>query len=184
MPTRSEPERSGFLRLPPHSRFLTGAKALGVNVVALSKRPAGDSIKLKPIRIGLYDQYGGLMPAGWTRWLFEQYEFPFKVVYPQDLDAGDLAKNFDTIVFTDGAIRVPGTGRGGGEGFAARQPAPDTIPAEFRPWLGRITPEKTIPQIRQFAEAGGAIVTIGSSSAALSSMLGLPVSSALVEQTD
>jgi hypothetical protein len=22
------------------------------------------------------------MPSGWTRWLFEQYEMPFQVVYP------------------------------------------------------------------------------------------------------
>ena len=106
----------------------SGAKELGVNVIAVAKKPTGDSLKLRPIRIGLYDQYGGLMPSGWTRWIFEQYEFPFKVIYPQDLDAGDLAKNFDALVFTDGAVRVPGTGRGGGEGFGGRQPAADKHP--------------------------------------------------------
>ncbi len=42
-------------------------------------------------------------------------------------------------------------------------PKPEDIPAEYRPWLGRITPEKTYPQIRQFIEAGGAVITIGSS---------------------
>ena len=51
--------------------------------MALAKAPSGDALQLKPIRIGLYDQYGGLMPSGWTRWLFEQYEFPFQVVYPR-----------------------------------------------------------------------------------------------------
>ena len=58
------------------------AKELGVPVHAVAKAPAGDALKLKPVRIGLYDQYGGSMPSGWTRWLFEQYEFPFEVVYP------------------------------------------------------------------------------------------------------
>ena len=58
------------------------AKDLGVTVHAVAKAPTGDAMKLKPIRIGLYDQYGGSMPSGWTRWLFEQYEFPFEVVYP------------------------------------------------------------------------------------------------------
>ena len=175
---------TGAIWIPPSSsaqQILAGARALGVNVIAMSKRPEGESIRLKPIRIGLYDQYGGLMPSGWTRWLFEQYEFPFKVIYPEDLDAGDLARNFDTIVFTDGALRVPGAGRGNGS--ANRQPAAETIPEGFRHWLGQITPDKTIPQIRRFAEAGGAVVSIGSSSAALSSLLGLPVGSALIEQT-
>ena len=36
-------------------------------------------MKLKPVRIGLWDQYGGSMPSGWTRWIFEQCEFPFEV---------------------------------------------------------------------------------------------------------
>ena len=35
-------------------------------------------------RIGLWDQYGGSMPSGHVRWLLEQFEFPFEVVYPAD----------------------------------------------------------------------------------------------------
>ena len=74
-------------------------------VQALAKAPAGAAMKLKPIRIGLYDQYGGIMTSGWTRWLLEQYEFPFQVAYPATLDGGDLNARFDTLVFTDGAFR-------------------------------------------------------------------------------
>ena len=157
-----------------------GTKDLGVNAVALSRRPEGEAIKLKPIRIALFDQYGGLMPSGWTRWLFEQFEFPFKVIYPQELDAGNLRQNYDVLVLTDGAIRAPGTGRG--EGFFGRQPKPEEIPSEYRSWLGRITPEKTLPQIRQFAEGGGTVVTVGSSTS-ISSYLNLPATNALIEHT-
>ncbi|SPF38737.1 Peptidase M14, carboxypeptidase A [Candidatus Sulfopaludibacter sp. SbA4] len=144
-------------------------KELGVPVEAVAKAPAGQALKLKPIRIGLYDQYGGLIPSGWTRWLFEQFEFPFEVVYPQTLDAGDLKSRFDVLVFTDGA--APG-GRGGGRGGG--QPNPETIPAEYRGWLGRITAEKTIPQLKKFVESGGSIVTIGSATS-MAASLGLPV---------
>src|SRR5262249_51827836 len=35
------------------------AKDAGVPAIAVAKAPAGDALKLKPIRIGLYDQYGG-----------------------------------------------------------------------------------------------------------------------------
>ena len=44
------------------------------------------------------------MPSGWVRWLLEQYEFPFEVVYPQTLDAGNLASKYDVLIFADGAI--------------------------------------------------------------------------------
>ncbi len=66
-------------------------------------------IKLKPLRIGLYDQYGGLTTSGWTRWLFEQFEFPFEVVYPQTLDAGNLNRKYDVLVLTDEAFRKGGS---------------------------------------------------------------------------
>ncbi len=100
-----------------------GATEFGVPVFAVAKSPVGEAYKLKPIRIALYDQYGGLMPAGWIRWIFEQYEFPFEMVYPKTLDAGDLKSKFDVLVFTDGAYRRPCTGgRGGGGLFANRIP--------------------------------------------------------------
>src|SRR5207253_11255411 len=131
-----------------------GAKELGVPVHAVAKAPAGDALKLKAIRIGLYDQYGGSMPSGWTRWLFEQYEFPFQVVYPPTLDAGDLKSRFDVLVFPDGAIRRGGfaTGRGGGRGgFGGNE----TIPDEYKDRAGRVTDDKTVPQLRKFVESGG-----------------------------
>src|SRR5438067_12860960 len=118
-------------------------------------------MKLKPVRIGLWDQYGGSMPSGWTRWLFEQYEFPFEVVYPHTFDAGNLNAKFDVLVFVDGAIplRDPPSAQGGGFG----QPAADSIPAEFRPWLGRVTVAKTVPELKKFVEHGGPNLMSGSS---------------------
>ncbi len=103
------------------------------------------------------------MPSGWTRWLFEQYEMPFSVVYPQTLDAGDLKSKFDVLVFVGGAIRGQGGfgGRGGGGG--GRGGAPAAIPDEYKGWTGSITEDKTMPQLRKFVELGGTIVTIGSS---------------------
>src|SRR5581483_11259442 len=156
-------------------------KELGVPATALAKAPSGDALKLKPIRIGLYDSYGGSMPSGWTRWLFEQYDFPFERVWPSTLDAGDLRAKFDVIVFTDGAIRRgPATGRGGGRGGFGG-PNPDTVPAEYRAWIGRISDDKTIPQLQKFVQSGGSIVTIGSSTS-IAEVFGIPVKNHLTEK--
>jgi hypothetical protein len=156
-----------------------GARELGVAVYAMAKAPAGEALKIKPVRIGLYDQFGGLMPSGWTRWLFEQFEFPFEVVYPQTLDAGNLKSKFDVLVFTDGAIR---RGAATGRGMrGAAQIDPQSVPEEFRGWLGRITVEKTVPMVKQFVESGGSVLTVGSSTS-MADLLGVPVSNYLVEQ--
>jgi hypothetical protein len=131
------------------------AKNLGVDALALTSAPAAESFKLQPTRIGLYDQYGGLIPAGWERWLFEQYEFPFQIVFPKTLDAGDLKKQFDVIVFTDGSFG--GRGERGGH-----QPDAEKVPEQYRASLGKITEAKTIPALRKFMESGGTVVAIGS----------------------
>ncbi len=158
-----------------------GAKELGVPVLGLATAPAGDALKLKPTRIGLYDQFGGNMPSGWLRFELEQFEFPFEVVYPQTLDAGDLIKKFDVLIFTDGAFRgagAGGRGGGGGRGGAANNlPIPD----EYKARQGRISAETTIPQIKKFLDAGGSIVTVGSSTS-MAQLLGVPVTNALVDK--
>ena len=145
----------------------TAAKELGVAAYGLAKAPAEEAIKLKPIRIGLFDEYGGVMASGWNRWLFEQYEFPFELVYPQTLDAGNLREHFDVLVFSGG-------GYGGG------QPKPSEIPEKYRSWLGHISKETTVPQIQKFLAAGGSVVSIGSATN-IAEWLGLPLENHLTE---
>ncbi len=164
---------TGTIWVPASSTALPvlqkGARELGITVHAVAKAPAGEAFKIQPVRIGLYDQYGGMMPSGWTRWLFEQFEFPFEIVYPTTLDAGNLRSKFDVLVFADGAMRRGTSGRGRG---GVVEPA--TVPEEYRASLGRITEEKSIPEIKKFVESGGTIVTVGSSTT-MADLLGVPV---------
>jgi hypothetical protein len=149
------------------------AKELGIPVYALPKAPSGDALKLKPIRVGLYDSYGGSMPSGWTRWLFEQYEMPFQVVYPSMLDAGDLKSKFDVIVFVAGTL---GGGRGGRGGRGSAN-----VPEEYRAMVGRVSENITVPALKKFVESGGTLVTIGSSTNGAVTDFALPVTGYLTE---
>ncbi|MGD9346530.1 MAG: M14 family metallopeptidase [Candidatus Aminicenantes bacterium] len=144
-------------------------------------QPKGEVLSMNPPRIGLWDRYGGSMPSGWVSWLLEQFEFDFEVIFPQRLDSGNLKSKFDVLIFVGGAI--PGIREDEYSRYFSRsQPDPKTIPPEYRNKLGRITVEKTIPQLRRFLEEGGTILTIGSS-ASLGYHLGLPISDALIEMT-
>lgn len=180
---------SGSFFIPASAKAKTAldkaSKELGVDVISLAKRPSGALVKVAPMRIALWDTYGGSMPSGWVRWLMEQYHFPTKQIYAQDIDAGDLKKKYDVIVFVTRAIPAPGNagGRGESEFFMSREPKAEELPAEYRPWVGRITSEKSIPQLKKFLEAGGNVVTIGTSTN-LAYHLNLPVKNALVEMTN
>ncbi len=160
------------------------AKDLGIEALGVAKKPAGTMVKVAPMRIALWDTYGGSMPSGWVRLLMEQYHFPMDVIYSQAIDAGDLKKKYDVIIFVTRAIPAAGTGRESESGgYSAREPKVEEIPDTFRPWVGRITADKSIPQIKKFLEEGGKVVTIGSS-ANLAYHLGLPVRNALTEMTN
>jgi hypothetical protein len=167
----------------PHSAgsmsvLQAGAKELGVDVQAIMRSPDSEVLKLKPARIGLFDQYGGTMPSGWTRYVLEQFEFPYEVVYPGALDGGDLKNKIDVLVFADGGIRQPRAGAAQVAGTLS----PDRIPADYRDRLGRFTTDKTFPQVKTFIESGGTVITVGSSTA-LGDLLSLPVKNALTEKT-
>ncbi len=155
------------------------AAQLGVSFHGVTAAPQA-AFELSRARVGLWDRYGGSMPSGWIRYVLEDFEFDFEVIYPPEIDAGDLNERFDVIVLPDGALGMgdgPGGGRFGG-------PDPDfvaSLPDSLRVRVGALTPEASVPALREFMENGGAVVAIGTSTR-LGQHIGLPLASALVDE--
>jgi hypothetical protein len=152
------------------------ASELGVGADATAERVSAGALKLRRPRVGLWDQYGGSMDSGWARWILEQYGIGFEKVFAPTIDAGNLNAKYDVLIFVEGGIPAVGA-KGGGA-----QPAAADIPAEYRPMLGRVTAERSIPEIRRFVENGGSVITIGASATNLAAHLELQVEDHLVEQ--
>ncbi len=151
------------------------ASDVGLTFDGVDKAPTGDALRLRPRRIGVVDRYGGSSTSGWVQWMFEQYGFPYEVVYPPTLDAGGLSAKFDVLIFEDGMV----PSGPGGQGFSS-EVDPSSIPEEYRSRLGSITEGKTVPQLRRFLADGGNIIAIGSSTS-LGATMGVPVTNALVD---
>ena len=147
---------------------------IGADVQSMDKKPA-NMIAIQPTRIALWDTYGGSMPSGWMRWIFEQFKFDYTVIYAQEIDKGDLKNKYDVILFVEGAMPSLNTN--------ARKPAgpkPEDTPDEFKKTIGSLAVETSIPALKKFMEDGGTVLTIGSSTN-LAYHLKLPVTNALVE---
>jgi hypothetical protein len=168
------------------------AAELGTRFIGAPSAPRKEAAEIKPVRIGLWDRYGGSMPSGWTRWLLEHFEFPFQVVFPPELDRGGLREKFDVLIFADGAIPAAregsptgSAGRGAATGDQPPSEDPNAggteqeLPTEYRGRRGSITAATTIPRLREFLQAGGTILTVGSS-CSLGQHLGLPIANHLV----
>ena len=131
---------------------------------------------LKAPRIGLYDQYGGLITSGWARFILEQFEFPYEVVYPSQLDAGNLISKYDVLILPDGVNFLRPGAR------APQRINPEDVPEEYRDRLGSLTVAATIPKLLEFLNAGGTILAVGSATD-IGIQLQLPIANALVDST-
>jgi hypothetical protein len=188
------------------------AKEIGLNFDAVAAKPQGDALKLRPVRVGLWDRYGGSQDSGHIRWMFEQaFPTPYQLVYAPTLDAGNLNSKYDVLIFSSDAL--PGGegggrgGRGGGGGRVGVAPAAGgapvagaggrggrggrgggrggqagDVPDEYKNEIGTVTAATTGPQLRRFVEDGGTLLAIGGSTG-FDHYFGLPLSNALTETT-
>jgi len=155
------------------------ATELGLTFIGVREPPTGPALELRPVRIGLWDRYGGSMPSGWLRWILEEFEFSFEQVFPQTLDAGNLASAYDVLIFVTGG--VPEQDRATQSDRRGFTPTRETVPAEFHDWLGTVTVSETVPELRAFVEGGGTLLAIGSSTS-LGGHFELPLTNHLVEK--
>jgi hypothetical protein len=105
------------------------------------------------------------MDEGWTRWLLEQYEFPYRSLYDRDLRGGGLRAKLDAIVIPDQGPEaiVQGHRRGSG------------MPDEYTGGIG----EEGVKAVRDFVEQGGTLITLNKAAEFAIRHLQLPVRNTL-----
>jgi len=140
------------------------AKELFLDIDATGGRVSAETFKLKTPRVALYKSWTASMDEGWTRWLFEQFEFSFTNIHDADVKAGNLRDRFDVIVIP--AMSTDDIVNGHRKG---------TMPPQY---VGGIT-KAGVQHIKKFIEEGGTLVTLNSGSLFPIDELGVPVSDAL-----
>lgn len=124
------------------------AEETDVSFKALSVDPSGIGRPIERLKVGLYRRYlAGNMDEGWTRFLLEQYKFPFDQLYDKDLTKSNLRK-YDVIIMpSDNMNRL----RGSDEDYAAQ------FPPEYRSGLK----EDETEALDEFVKEGGSLVMLG-----------------------
>ena len=138
----------------PESTLREIAEATGANFEAFagSAEDAGRPVRRR--RIGMYKRYyGGNMDEGWTRWLLEDFAFPYASLFDDDILGGELGDDFDVVVLPADAKQM----MLGPEGRPAggRGPDPASTPPEYRSGFGRAGVEA----LDAFVRGGGVLVT-------------------------
>ena len=127
------------------------AQETGVDFRALEQDAGAVTLPVQRQRVAMYQRfYGGNMDEGWTRWLLEDFEFPYTTLLDAEIRAGDLERKYDVIILPD-----DGAGMMTGEATAERA---EEYPAEFRSGFG----DEGVAALQAFVRSGGTLVTFAS----------------------
>lgn len=130
----------------------------GIDATSLQKAP--DAWPVKKPRIGIYEPWIGSIDQGWTRWILEQFHFPFARLHNPDIQAGHLHDHYDVIVFAEMAARQIMDGM-----------RPGTVPGQYAGGIG----EPGAEALRDFVSQGGTLVVFGNATLFAIEQFNLPV---------
>jgi len=122
--------------------------------------PKDGAKPVKPARVGLYRPWVASIDEGWTRWILEQYQFPFTNLYNADIRAGHLREHFVTIVIPDMTERQILDGHHDG-----------AVPERYVGGIG----DEGAQELRDFVGDGGTLVTFNNASMFAVNRFKLPV---------
>ncbi len=153
------PKKSGL-----HSLLTEWTENLQLDIHTINSRPSIPCYKLKSPKIGLYQPWTANMDEGWTRWILEQYEFPYKILHNSDILEQNQMNNLQTIILPD--IRAERIIEGNKQG---------TMPPQYCGGLGI----DGIVNLKTFVKNGGTLICLDSSTIFAIKCFGLPVENVL-----
>jgi hypothetical protein len=111
-------------------------------------------------RVGLYKPWGDNADEGWTRWVLEQYDFPFTTVTPADIRLGNLRGRFDAIILPSASPQSLTDGLGAEE-----------APSSYAIGLGT----DGLQALDTFVRSGGTLICLDQSGGLAIDLFKLPV---------
>jgi Zinc carboxypeptidase len=132
------------------------------------------------VRVAVYKNHLPSMDEGWTRWMFDQYRFPYASLLDAEVRAGGLKAKYDAIIIPDQSVNalfngLPGAASGAGEAAGTEERVTGVYPAEYAGGLG----EAGVKALREFIEAGGTVITLNNASNFAIEKLGAPARNVL-----
>lgn len=138
-------------------------KDLGLALAQGEASPTKNPIR-KPVRIAVYKSWIANMDEGWTRYVFDTCNVPYKSIFDADIKQGGLGSTFDVIVLPSQHAREIVEGN-----------APASYPSEY---LGGISTAGG-NNLKQFVEGGGTLICFDAACELAIKNLGLPLRNVL-----
>ncbi|MFC2165988.1 M14 family zinc carboxypeptidase, partial [Acidobacteriota bacterium] len=140
---------------------------LHVQFEPLMTNPGGKAYQIRPVKLGLYKSWTASMDEGWTRWVLEQFEFPYKSIVDEDIRRGDLNQSLDVLILPD--LRDTAIVKGLSE---------KSMPSEYAGGIGDVG----VKNIQDFVRRGGALIAMNSAAGFCTKRLHLSVTNSVARK--
>lgn len=139
---------------------IIGKVASEFNLQIVAGNPNTDFFTLKPLKLGLYQPWIANIDEGWTRWIFDTWEFPYTTLHNSDIQNNNLKSDYDVIILPD--MNSPDVINGYPKG---------SIPEKYAGGIG----EAGLGALKKFVSEGGILITLNSSCKLPIDLFKLPV---------
>ncbi len=157
----------------------TFARDLGLAVHGLDAAPPSLA-ELRPKRIGVYKSWATewvddwVAGEGWVRWMFDQYEIPYRSLVNADVRQGNLRARYDVILIPDQALDdIVGGYRAGRRQFELPHRA--LPPPEYQGGIEDVG----VAALKTFVEQGGTLVLVDRACDLATERFGLAITNVL-----
>jgi hypothetical protein len=163
------PAGSFVLPLDDAAKLKPLASQLGLDVVALSAMPKVPMHEAALPRVAMFSTWAGTQDVGWVRFTFDQYKVPYDLIFKERVLKGNLRADYDVIVVPNQMRNTKALITDIPKGPL---PLAYTKTAEYK-FLGDYGSSEDITggmgaagvaELQMFAEQGGVLVTLGTSS--------------------
>ncbi len=108
--------------------------------------------ELKKPRLAVYQPYLSSMDEGWTRWVLDYFEFPYKVVRNPDFKNKNLLADFDLLLFASMPRDVIVEGKFKESDYFN----PQSLPPQYQGGIGK----DGVNMIKEFVRKGGRLILL------------------------
>lgn len=143
----------------------TLAPQLTVNPIPLSQFPTVKTRKFTAPRIALVETFFHDMDSGWTRYVFDTFRIPYRILRPGDFAQTDLAKTFDVIIIPDSDPNILKEGKNKREDHY--------YPVNYPPEFIKGIENEGLEKLLRFIHNGGVVIAWGRSTGLFSGELTL-----------
>ena len=161
--------------LPPGSIIVKNEKKVAGDIARMSEKFPITFYRLRRLpkvplmrevspRVGIYKSYVPSISEGWTRFVLEQFEFPYKSIFNRDIRRGGLASRFDAIILPNQRAETIIKGLPKGK-----------YPPKYTGGIGN----EGIKALSSFVEEGGVLIAMGSATELPIKYFPLPVRNTL-----